>query len=237
MQGNATQPQSNGLSRSNVSSACDAWSKLDPSSQAVFLTLTARLQGSVIGADGTSMLLHIVKVYRVSGGQLATATDPGSCGGGEYNLMMLSMDAELHDAQVAANTHQGALQPSGKYDIADAPLGTFWRDSHDVGGSHTPFDLSDETDTGAPRGQTQYFLDPTSPTANAALGRMDLTTLMDPYALEMDQDYDCVHNSNPSCSYITYGPACFPMASRLGTDVYGATYGAVDLTWRPTGCP
>jgi len=229
----ATRPQSNGLSSSNVSSACDAWSKLDPSSQAVFLTLTARLQGSIIGADGTSMLAHIVKVYRVTGGQLATATDPGSCGGGEYNLMLLSMDTELHHAQVAANAHQGGPQPNGKYDLADAPLGTFWRDSHDAGGAHAPFDSSDETDTGAPRGQTQYFLDPMSATANAALGRTDLTTLVDPYALEIGQDYDCVHDSNPLCSYTSYGAQCLPQAPTLGTDLCAQNYGSIDSEWTP----
>ena len=117
-------------------------------------------------------------------------------------MINVSMDDELHASQLAANQHQGARQSNGRYDIADAPTkGTFWRDSHDAGGPHAPFDLSDETDQGAPRGQTQYFSDPTSALANMPLGRQDLTTLVDPYALEMDQDYDCVHNSNPSCSY------------------------------------
>ena len=33
-------------------------------------------------------------------------------------------------------------------------------------------------------------------------------TLVDPYALEMDQDYDCTHNSNPDCSYTLLRPGC-----------------------------
>ena len=68
------------------------------------------------------------------------------------------------------------------------------------------------------------------------LGRMDLTTLVDPYAVEMDQDYDCVHNSNPLCTYVTYGPFCFPETSLVGTDVYTKSYGSIDPTWHPSGC-
>jgi hypothetical protein len=238
LEASVTVPQSNGLSGANVSSVCDVWSKLDPSSQSVFLTLTARLQRSILGVDGSSMLSHVTKIYRITGGESATQTNPGSCGGGEFNRMIMSMDPELHTVQVAANTHQGALQGNGKFDIADAPPhGTFWRDSHDLGGAHAPFDTSDETDQGAPRGQTQYFADPTSQIANAALGRQDLMTLVDPYALEMDEDYDCIHNSNPLCSYITYGPLCLPEASALGTALFLASYGDYEPTWKPTGCP
>jgi hypothetical protein len=230
-------PQSNGLSGSNVSTVCDVWSKLDPSSQAVFLTLTARMQGSRLGVDDSSMLVHVTRIYRITGGQGATASTPGSCGGGEYNRMIMSMDPELHTAQNAAFDHQGAKQSNGKYDIGDIPASSYWRDSHDLGGPHAPFDRSDETNQGAPRGQTQYFSDPTSTLASSPLGRMDLATLVDPHALEMDQDYDCVHNSNPLCSYITYGPLCLPMASALGTDIYTQSYGSIEPGWKPSGCP
>ncbi len=228
----ATTPQSNGLSNA-VTSALDVWQKLDPSSQGVFLTLTARMQGSALGKDGSSMLSHVTKVYRITGGQGATASDPGSCGGGEYNRMIMSMDAELHDVQVAANQDKGAKP----YDIADVIPSSYWRDSHDVGGPHAPFDLSDETNGGAPRGQTQYFQDTTSTLAKSPLGRQDLTTLVDPFALEMDQDYDCVHNSNPLCDYITYGPACLPETQEVGTQVYTDTYGSYGAPYSPQACP
>ncbi|MGZ3439069.1 MAG: hypothetical protein ACXVDD_06125, partial [Polyangia bacterium] len=230
--------QSNGLDGATLAGVCDLWSGLAPSGQAVFRTLTARMQGSRLQSDGRSMLGHVAAVYRVVGGQNASAGDPGSCGGGEYNRMILSMDATLHDALVAANTHQGAAGAGGLYDLADVPPGTsrFWRDSHDAGGPHAPFDLSDETESGAPRGQVQYFRDPTSAAAKAPLGRMDLSSLIDPFALEMDQDYDCVHNSNPSCSYVTYGPLCAPMASKVGVDLYESNYGSIESSWRPGGC-
>ena len=84
-------------------------------------------------------------------------------------------------------------------------------------------------------GQTQFFRDP-STAAQAPLGRMDLTTLVDPFALEMDQDYDCVHNSNPACSYVTYGPLCAPEAAEDGVDLFESNYGSVESSWRPSGC-
>jgi hypothetical protein len=228
--------QSNGLRGADLADVCMLWDALDPSSQATFLTLTARLEGSVLGRDGTTALSHVVRLYRVTGGQGATATDPGSCGGGEFDRMIVSIDATLHDALVAAHVHAGARQAYG-FDAADIPAGGAWRDSHDLAGPHAPFDQSDETNDGAPRGQVQYFGDPSAAVANAALGRTDLAALVDPYALEIDQDYDCVHASNPLCDYVTYGPACFPMASHSGVEIYAMNYGAIDLGWRPAGCP
>ena len=231
-----TTPQSNGLSQSNVSSALDVWTKLDPSAQAVFLTITARMQGSILGTDGSSMLSHITKIYRIVGGQGATSTDPGTCGGGEYNRMIMSMDSALHVAQLAASTHQGALQSNNKYDVSDVIPSSYWRDSHDLGGSHAPFDISDETNGGAPRGQTQYFQDWTSTLAKSPLNRQDLTTLVDPQAIEMDQDYNCPHDSNPLCAYTTYGSLCFPETSMLGTDIYVQSYGSYTPSYSPASC-
>jgi hypothetical protein len=225
--------QSNGLNGANLVGVCALWMQLDPSSRDVFLTLTARMQGSRLGDDGSFMLDHVVKVYRINGGQGASAGNPGSCGGGEYNRMIMSMDAHLQASLVAANTHKGARQPNGNYDVADIPATSFWRDSHDLGGPHAPFDLSDETNAGAPRGQVQYFHDPASALANSALGRMDLTTLVDPLALEMDQDYDCVHNSNPDCNYITYGPACLPQTQLEGVAIYVMSYGSIEAGFDP----
>ncbi|HEY1958536.1 MAG TPA: hypothetical protein VGH28_23120 [Polyangiaceae bacterium] len=232
LKANATTPQSNGLSNT-VTSPMDVWQKLDPSSQAVFLTLSARMFGSKLRVDGSSMLSHITKIYRITGGQGATAIDPGTCGGGEYNRMIMSMDTELHTAQLAANADQGA----SPYDIADVIPTSYWRDSHDLGGPHAPFDLSDETNSGAPRGQTQYFKDWTSTVANAPLGRQDLMTLVDPQAIEMDQDYNCPHDSNPLCSYTTYGPACLPETAEIGTQLYTDTYGSYGASYSPQACP
>jgi hypothetical protein len=233
LQSDPTVTQTNGLMGGSLTSVCDLWSKLDASSRAVFLTLTHRMQGGTLRSDGTSMLLHVVKLYRVAGGQNAQTAPPGSCGGGEYNRMIMSMDPALQAALVAANANKGAGP-----DISDIATHTddFWRDSHDLAGPHAPFDLSDETDPGAPRGQVQFFASPTSAKATSPLGRQDLSTLVDPYALEMDQDYDCVHNSNPSCTYVLYGPSCGPLPSLPGTQIYAMDYGDFDQAWMPDPC-
>jgi hypothetical protein len=236
LQAHVTQPQSNGLSGSNVSSSCELWQKLAPSARAVFLTLTARMQGGTLADDGLSMLAHVRRIYRIAGGEGATATAPGSCGGGEHNRMILSMDPRLQAALLAANARKGALRPDGKREIGDVTAASYWRESQDPTGTHKPFDRSDETSQAAPRGQTQFFSDPASVKARSPLGRLDLTTLVDPYALEVDQDYDCFHSSNPLCQYVNYGPLCTPLPAALGTDIYTQSYGSFEPTWIPAGC-
>jgi hypothetical protein len=229
--------QSNGLDGSKLAGVCDLWRALVPSAQGVYLTLSARLQGSTLATDGSSMLSHVTKIYRIAPGDGATATMPGMCGG-DGNRMFVSIDTPLHTSLVAANTNKGQANAGGKSDLADIPTGanSFWRDSHDLAGAHAPFDLSDETDNGAPRGQVQYFEDFASAAATAPLGRTDLMTLVDPHALEVDQDYDCPHNSNPLCAYTTYGPLCLPAPSKLGIAIYTQTYGDDDPTWQPVDC-
>lgn len=229
-------PQSNGLAGGTLTGVCDLWKKLAPSPQSAFLTLTARLQGSKLANDGASMLVHVTRLYRIAGGAGATSTDPGSCGGGENNRLILSMDSRLQESLLSANANKGAKGAQGKPDIADLSPGTFWRDSHDLGGAHAPFDTSDETDVDGPRGQVQYFKDPASSAAKSALGRTDLLALVDPFALEIDQDYDCPHNSNPLCPYTLYGALCFPGPSKLGSALYSEKYGSFDPTWQPTDC-
>lgn len=226
-------PTTNGLDGAALGSVCQLWAQLQPSAQAVFLTLTARLDASHLRRDDSSMLDHVTKLYWLTGGGGATMTDPGMCGG-SGNRMIMQIDATLHADLRTAFSSQGG--PSAARTIGDAITSSFWRDSHDLGGSHAPFDESDETEGGAPRGQVQYFKDPASAIATAPLGRPDLMTLVDPFALEMDHDFDCAHNSNPSCSYTLYGPLCAPRPNLPGVEIFAATYGAVDLAWKPTGC-
>ncbi|HEY8430189.1 MAG TPA: hypothetical protein VIL20_17530 [Sandaracinaceae bacterium] len=228
--------QSNGLRGADLGSVCDLWSRLDPSARAVFLTITARLQGSILGSDGSAMLDHVTRVYRIAGGEGATASDPGSCGGGEHNRMIMSMDAALHAALLAAHARGGARRPDGRFDIADIPEDGRWRDSEDLAGPHDPFDRSNETEDGAPRGQVHYFADPSSSLARSPLGRSDVEALVDPFAFEMDHDFDCVHSSNPLCEYTFYGPFCIPRERKLGLDIYVEGYGDIEADWAPPGC-
>jgi hypothetical protein len=228
--------QSNGLVGRELETACDLWDKLDPSSRGVFLTITHRLGGSKLGVDGSTMLDHVVALYRVSGGRNASDAAAGSCGGFEYNRMFMSMDKELHAVLVAANSHRGKPQLGGARDISDIRSNSYWRESRDLLGPHKPFDQSDETEAGAPRGQTQFFRDPLSALAHKPLGRLDVSSVIDPFALEMDQDYDCIHHSNPSCSYIFYGRACLPRKRRPGAEIYTRDYGDYEADWKPSAC-
>lgn len=75
-----------------------------------------------------------------------------------------------------------------------------------------------------------------SAAAKSALGRMELTTLIDPNAIEIDQDYDCLHNSNPVCDYTTYGANCLPGPSKTGATLYTEKYGNIAPTWQPASC-
>lgn len=226
-------PTTNGLDGAQLTDVCSLWTRLQPAAKAVFVTLTARLEGSKLGRDGSTMLDHVTKLYWLTGGSGATMTNPGSCGG-SGNRMMMSIDSVLHGELVAAHAAKGG--PSTARTIRDVTTSSYWRNSHDIGGPHEPFDQSDETEGGDPRGQVQYFKDTTSAAATSPLGRPDLMTLVDPLAFEFDQDYDCTHNSNPLCSYITYGSFCAPKPSITGVQMYTATYGALDLMWTPAGC-
>ena len=228
--------QSNGLRGRDLVDVCALWSGLQPSARAVFLTVTARLAGSVVAGDGGSALDHVTALHRVVGGEGATPADPGSCGGGEWNRVIVSTDASLHAALVAASDRRGARRADGALDLADVRPGTSWRESRDLAGPHGPFTLSAETDEGAPRAQAHFFRDVTRAPATQPLGRRDVEALVDPMALEVDQDYDCVHASNPLCRYTFYGPGCLPAETLRGIEVYAMRYGAVDLAWRPPGC-
>lgn len=229
--------QSNGLDGSALTGVCDLWRKLVPSAQGVYLTLTARLQGSKVSANGSSMLSHATRLYRIAGGDGSTSTDPGQCGG-DGNRIFVAIDEPLHHSLLVAYTSKGAAVDGGAPELADIPVGAnaFWRDTHDFAGPHSPFDRSDETDNGGPRAQAQYFASTTTGAALQPLGRTDLTTLVEPYALEIDQDYDCPHNSNPLCDYTTYGALCAPGPSKSGADLYTEKYGSFDPTWQPVDC-
>lgn len=223
----------NGLDGASLTSVCQLWAELTPSAQSVFLTITARLERSILEVDASTMLARSTRLYRIAGGDGSTPTSPGQCGG-SGNRLVLAIDPTLHTTLKTVNSTQGTV--AGKHVISDAAASSFWRDSHDRGGPHAPFDQSDETEGGAPRGQVHYFTDPTTAPATSPLGIEDLATIVEPFAFEIDQDYDCVHASNPLCSYTLYGPLCAPRASKLGVDMFTDAYGAVDLTWRPAGC-
>jgi len=118
-------------------SAAAMWPQLTAAQQGVFLTLTHRLSLSVL-PDGSNALDQLDAVYSIRG------QDGGSCGGGEYNRMFFSLTPALYDAFVNRS-------------LDDVWGGRSWKPSGDIAGPHGPFDASNETEYGSPRGQVHFF--------------------------------------------------------------------------------
>ncbi|MCS6797971.1 MAG: hypothetical protein NZ898_05500 [Myxococcota bacterium] len=200
-----------------ASDVCGAWASFDPSRRAVFLTITHRLWISRT-EDGRPALSHVRRLYAVLGGG-ATGRE---CGDDENNRLFLGMDAYLWGQMVA--TWRGARV------IADGG-GSSWIRTRDLGGPHDPFDASLETDTGLrcillvetpesrpPNGQAHFFLEGSA----RAFSRGTTALPLDPYMLEIDHDYDCLHRSNPLCADFD--------------ERYTRNWGDFDCDWVPSAC-
>jgi hypothetical protein len=191
---------------------CAAWAGFDDVQKGVFLTISDLLgKRTFMGSTRLDTALdHVTKLYAVNGADPSPPIyDP--CGGKEYNRMFYEVDAEL----------LGMFRDVG----TGIPA---WRASHDLGGPHAPFDQSDETFTGQPRGQTQFF----STDAKAVtLERNGVEGVLDAHIVEHDIDYDLVHNSDPQCTYLT----------GFGRDLYQKLWtplgnGGPEFDYLPSGC-
>lgn len=175
---------------------CGTWASWDESQRAVFLTLTHRLFTSHT-PDGRSMLWHATHLYLVLGG----GSDGTSCGGSENNRLFLAMDDYLWARMVETWDDMEVISDDG---------GAFWVHTGDIAGPHDPFDASDETATGLsctllfenpdsepPTAQGHFFLEGSAVPVERGSG---ISLPADPRMLELDQDYNCIHDSNPTCS-------------------------------------
>lgn len=199
-------------------SPCASWAAFDESRRAVFLTLTHRLFIART-PDGLPALAHITRVYVVLGGGSSGET----CGGAENNRLFLAMDAYLHDLMVRTWNRTDELVEDGG--------GSHFVHTRDLAGPHDPFDASIETDIGLsctlliedgdsrpPTLQAHFFVE-----APTAVMRGDGISLpADPFMLEIDHDYDCLHRSNPTCSDFD--------------EKYRDNYGDFMCEWVPEGC-
>jgi len=196
---------------------CGLWAGWDQSTRAVFLTITHRLFVSKT-PDGASALSHVERLHGVLGG----GPDGDECGGIDNNRVFASMDEYLWRRMLDA--HDGALG------ITDGSDG-YWARTRDIAGPHAPFDASNETQAGvdcillietdesrAPTGQAHFF----RPGSAAAMTRGTVEVPLDPRALEIDLDYDCLHRSNPTCR---------DFESR-----YREGYGDFVCDWVPSSC-
>lgn len=141
-------------------------------------------------AVGSAMALdHVFRVWAING------TDPGCCGGlnccnggGEWHRTFFSADDQLLAA--FRSIHAGL------------PL---WAESNDLGGPHAPFTQSDETVPGSPRGQVHFW---SNDGQASVLQRNGVQGLSDPHVVELDNDYNWIHDSSPEGYYsFTYGRA------------------------------
>lgn len=131
--------------------------------------------------DHDMALNHVTTLYAVNG------NDGGGCGGMNYHRLYFSADDEL----IYKLRNIDALGPVG------------WRRSEDLGGPHSPFTQSRETMHGQPRGQTQQWA---WDYEAVYMTRPGVFGVYDPHLIEMDIDYNGIHDSNPECSYGgTYG--------------------------------
>jgi hypothetical protein len=171
-------------------------------------------------ALGGTMLSHIPELYAIRG------TYGGD--GGDESRVFMSMDRDLYIATVVANFTQvddsgytGWSKSTLPSNVAGGvPFYDYIRNSHDYGGPHSPFDYSNEskggrTDSpGSPTIQSQYW----SPhfyydannnpvydytpydggRANSPIGRPGVEGVVDPFAIEIDQDWDLFHHSDPT---------------------------------------
>lgn len=130
--------------------------------------------------DHDMALNHVVKIYAING-------TSGGCGGGNNNRMFFAVDDAL-------------LYNIRNIDFS-APVG--WRKSEDLAGPHSPFTQSRETQHGKPRGQMHEFA---WDYQAVYMNRPGVYGVYDTHLVEMDIDYNWIHDSNPECSYGgTYG--------------------------------
>jgi len=131
--------------------------------------------------DHDMALNHVTTLYAVNG------NNGGGCGGINNHRLFFSADDEL-------------IYKLRNIDVL-APVG--WRRSEDLGGTHSPFTQSRETMHGQPRGQTQQWA---WDYEAVYMTRPGVYGVYDPHLVEMDIDYNWIHDSNPECSYDgTYG--------------------------------
>jgi hypothetical protein len=171
-------------------------------------------------ATGGTMLSHVPELYAIRG------TYGGD--GGDESRVFMSMDQDLYIAQVVANFTQvddsgysGWSKSTLESNVwGGVPFYDYIRNSHDYGGPHSPFDDSNEskggrTDSpGSPTIQSQwwsphFYYDGNnqpvydwSPYAGgrafSPIGRPGVYGVVDPYAIEIDQDWDLFHHSDPT---------------------------------------
>jgi hypothetical protein len=215
---------------------CQAWAAQSCSAKGSFLTLTHRLQVSLL-PDNTTPLDHMNSCYAILGDGL----DGNHCGGDD-NRLFLSMDAYLKNAMNIAYNNPSSFV------TRDQNNNNYWKKSADGFGPHAPFDASDETSYGHPRGQVHFWKNGSG--NSTPVNNIGVYNVVDPNILEIDQDYDVWHPSSTECGYDTDGcDTCKAAGDRAyfssgpGRMIYArqhpylaGSFAGPDYEWAPTGC-
>lgn len=199
---------------------CDVWTGFDAVQKGVFLTLTDLLGGRSwltedpagprMGADLDMALDHVERFVAVLG--TLNCSRAQCCGGAGHRVFFVA------DAQLIA-----ALRDTN----AGLPM---WGSSLDLAGPHDPFTSDSETSIRQPTGQAHFF----ATDADAVVVVHDgVPMISEPHLVEIDIDYNVIHDSNPVCDY-SGGTNGF---DRYITDWSAAgAGGAPDFAYLPSGC-
>jgi hypothetical protein len=224
----------NWAARNGQSNLCQAWQNLSCSTKGSFLTLTHRLQVSIL-PDYNTPLDHVDDMYAILGDE----EDSNHCGG-DGNRIFVSMDDYLWYSMAYANF--------GYFMSMDQNGNNYWTQSNDLAGPHDPFDASNMTSYGHPRGQMHFWIsDDGFWTPVYSTG---VNGIVDANMMEFDQDYDWNHPSSTECSYDTDGcDTCEAGANRANFDVgpgrmiyarqhpyLPGFFSGPDYDWAPAGC-
>jgi hypothetical protein len=150
------------------------------------------------------------------------------------------MDNYLRTAMVYANY--------GYTMTIDQNGNNYWKPSADLAGPHSPFDASNETAYGHPRGQIQFW--GSNNGYSTPVYSTGVNGIVDENIMEIDQDYDWNHPSSTECSYDTGGcDTCRSAGDRAsfssgpGRMIYArqhpylaGSFAGPDYEWSPTGC-
>ncbi|MEP7119399.1 MAG: hypothetical protein ABJE95_00590 [Byssovorax sp.] len=141
-------------------------------------------------AVGSAMALdHVFSIWAINGSDTSCCAGVNCCnGGGEWHRTFFSADDRL----IAYYRDINAGLPE-------------WAQSNDFKGPHAPFTQSSETVPGSPRGQTHFWK---ADGDASTLQRNGVVGVVDPHVVEIDNDYNFIHDSSPEGYYSsTYGRA------------------------------
>ena len=176
----------------------------------------------VLGSD--MALDHVIKLWTVNG------NDPTcSCTEGTNGYTCCNGGIEWH------RTFSGADNLLISYFRNYAAGLPEWGRSTDFAGPHSPFTQESETVRGSPRGQTNFWADNSQA---SVLTRNGVVGVYDPQIVEMDQDYNIIHDSNPEGAYSgKYGRALYKRNWHWGQYTYTDRGDKAPTDYRGNGEP